>query len=172
MSSFETFASVTQGLTGTAPKTYTASTTDTLATVVTSGYLTDQAAILNVGDILTITHDDGAGGQAVVTGYVTSPSAGVLSFTPGVQGVVNNPLGVAKRVVNNYALAGGAATQTITDASILATDIVLVMVQSTTTAGAYKIHTVPAAGTAAVTFNADPGASVVDYVVFASAYVG
>lgn len=157
------------GQTNTAQKVFAASTNDALATVTTAGYLTDKvtAGVFSLNDVIFLAYDvDGTPGNTV--GYVSTSSAGVYGFTVGIQGVAATSLRLAKKVVANYAIAGGAAAQTITDAAILTTDVILVSVNSVTTAGAYMRLSITNAGTATVTFNADPGASVVDYVLYAT----
>jgi hypothetical protein len=59
---------------------------------------------------------------------------------------------------------GGSTLSTITDSTIKSTDIVIVQVQSYTTA-AYVLSVLPGNGSAAVTFNVAPGASTIQYIV-------
>ncbi len=58
MSDFQTFANVTGGLSGTASEIFTAVTTDALATVLTTGYLSDLTAIVKTDDVFILRHDD------------------------------------------------------------------------------------------------------------------
>jgi len=171
MSTFDTFSNVSQALVGTAPAIFVATTPDVLGTVTASGYLTDlcvtdgNAAPLKTGDIIFLNYDsDGTPGWTA--GYVTNPSTGVYNFVQGIQGVVPGLL-LAKKVVNGASFAGGAAAQTITDAAILTTDVV--MVSTNTSANAVSLQKiVPGAGSIALTFSADPGAGTCDYVVYAT----
>lgn len=61
-------------------------------------------------------------------------------------------------------VAGAAAAVTITDPAIVATDVVIVQVQSSANA-AYVIKSVPGTGSVVVTLDAAPGASVLQYIV-------
>lgn len=60
--------------------------------------------------------------------------------------------------------AGGSASATITDASITAADVVIVQVQSSANAE-HVLKVLPGAGSATVTLSADPGVSVLQYIV-------
>jgi len=89
MSNFETFTNLTGGLPGTAPRIFSASTTDNLAAVETAGYLNDRGAKGQIAaqDILIINISDGdVANQKVYFGYVTNPSAGVYTWNFGFQG--------------------------------------------------------------------------------------
>lgn len=82
MSNFQTYAPVTAGLTGTAPQIWIAVTTDSLATVITAGYIADKVASgeTKVRDVWFITYADGAGGVGVASFVVTSTSSGSFVY--------------------------------------------------------------------------------------------
>lgn len=68
-----------------APSLYTYGTADTLATCDTSGYFSDAADILKVGDIIMVVTTTG---PAAGTGYVNSNTRD-LAASPPVRGVVD-----------------------------------------------------------------------------------
>lgn len=83
MSSFLTISQATEGLPGTAPRLFTASSNDDVAAITTAGYMSDvvTAGRVNVGDILYIRYDvDGTPGTA--TYIVTATSGGSLVAYP------------------------------------------------------------------------------------------
>jgi hypothetical protein len=61
-------------------------------------------------------------------------------------------------------VAGAAAAVTITDSAIVATDVVIVQVQSSTSV-AHVVKSVPGTGSVVVTLSDIPGASVLQYIV-------
>jgi hypothetical protein len=58
MSNFSTFGRVSEGLAGTAPDVWTASTPDDLATITASGYLNDKSHQIKANDIMFINYSD------------------------------------------------------------------------------------------------------------------
>lgn len=58
MSNFSSLAQISEGLNGTAPNIYVASTEDNLATITGVGYLNDLSAKIKKNDILYINYDD------------------------------------------------------------------------------------------------------------------
>jgi hypothetical protein len=72
------------------------------------------------------------------------------------------PFNVVAAGKSNF--AGGSASATITDAAITATDVVIAQLQSSANAESV-IKVLPGSGSATVTFSANPGASVISYIV-------
>ncbi len=58
MSNFQSLGLVNAGLPGTAPQIFLASTSDSLGTITTAGYLNDQSARVKEGDFFFINYDD------------------------------------------------------------------------------------------------------------------
>lgn len=58
MSNFSSLAQISEGLNGTAPNIYVASTEDDLATITTAGYMNDLSAKIKANDVLYINYDD------------------------------------------------------------------------------------------------------------------
>lgn len=58
MSNFQTFALITEGNTSTAPNHFVASTSDSLATVLAAGYMTDLAAKVKLNDLIWVNYAD------------------------------------------------------------------------------------------------------------------
>ena len=71
------------------------------------------------------------------------------------------PFTVVKVATANHA---GSVNATITDSAILATDTVMVQLK-TSTNDASVVKCAAATGSAVIKFNADPGASVISYIV-------
>lgn len=94
MSSFLTISQATEGLAGTAPRLFTASTNDNLAAIVTAGYMADIVASgrVNVFDILFINYDvDGT--EASGTFIVTATSGGSLASYSSSSNAALNSIG-------------------------------------------------------------------------------
>lgn len=72
------------------------------------------------------------------------------------------PFNVVASGKSNF--AGGSATATITDAAITATDVVIVQIQSSANLEPV-VKVLPGTGSATVSFLADPGVSVLQYIV-------
>lgn len=96
MSNFGTINQVTQGLAGTAPIVWCASTADSLATITTAGYLNDIAVTLKNNDLFLINYSDTSTfplgessvfGQFLVsisganTSLVTAPALGIPALS-------------------------------------------------------------------------------------------
>lgn len=78
MSNFETYTPLTGGFQGTNPAWFSASTEDSLATVITAGYIADKVATgeTKVRDIWIITYSDGGGSVGTALFIVTATSNG------------------------------------------------------------------------------------------------
>ena len=89
MSNFETLALITEGNISTAPNTFVASTTDSLGTITTAGYMTDkgEAGIVKANDLLYINYSDtsvfplNVGESAVFGVFQVTYSTGVWSLS-------------------------------------------------------------------------------------------
>lgn len=58
MSNLETFTPIVEGIAGTAPTLFSASTTDNLATITAVGYMNDRSAQIKANDIVYINYSD------------------------------------------------------------------------------------------------------------------
>ena len=75
------FVTVCASKAGNAPSMYLYKTSDTQATVNTSGYFNDLSSVLSVGDIIFVYSTDSTG--SLVVTYVNSNSSGVVDVTDG-----------------------------------------------------------------------------------------
>jgi hypothetical protein len=169
MSNFETWGVVTQGLMGSAPARFIASTTDAFATIIAAGYMNDKYKEIKANDKVEINYLDASTfpvnvGEAAIYGVFH------VQYDP----ILNNwnliPEVPAGNTIANYGLhsalysnAGGSATTTFNDASINPNSVVIARWQSS--ANAVKVETVlPGNGTITVVSSADPGVSVLEYI--------
>jgi hypothetical protein len=169
MSNFQTFGTVTDGLEGSAPARFLASTTDTLAAMLVAGYLNDKKKIVKANDILDVNYLDTS-----TFPLNTGEAALFASFTVQYDPVLGNWNMVLKSNVSTsisafgvhaatYSNAGGSATTTITDSSISPNSVVNARWKSS--ANAVTIETVlPGNGTLTIVSTGDPGVSVLDYI--------
>lgn len=87
MSNFQTLALITEGNTSTAPSHFVASTTDSLATMLVAGYLTDLAAKIKPNDIIWVNYSDlstfplDTGMSATLGQFVVSYGSSAWSMT-------------------------------------------------------------------------------------------
>ena len=58
MSNFGSFGQVTEGLPGTAPNIFVASSPDSLGTITAAGYLNDQSSRIKQNDVFYINYSD------------------------------------------------------------------------------------------------------------------
>ncbi len=178
MSNFLEFYTLNQGMPDTAQRIYVASTNDTLNVATAANYLNDKVYTTNnsvadtyiyngplqANDILFLAYDlDGTPGFTV--GYVDAVSETEFNFVVGIQGLTIPS--VPKKIVKGATDAGAGATITITDADVLTTDVIVVSVDSMTTPESMLSYTA-GNGSFTVTFAGAPGASVIDYIVYAS----
>ncbi len=75
------FVTVCASKAGNAPSMYLYKTSDTQATVNTSGYFDSLSSVLSVGDIIFVYSTDSTG--SLVLTYVNSNSGGVVDVTDG-----------------------------------------------------------------------------------------
>ena len=162
MSNFQTFGYVTGGMQGTNPAIFTAVTVDTLAAIQVVGYLNDLGDKVKANDVFFVNYLDtstfplGEVSQfammRVVGDVTTNLSLVPYSFNSGLR-------------VQKFNYAGGSATATIPDAAVTAAMVVLAVIESSANPVAIEKVT-PGAGQVTVLMSADPGASVINYVVF------
>jgi hypothetical protein len=160
MSNFETFTPYTQGLAGTAPMKFVASTTDSLATILAAGYLNDLTDKVKANDSIDINYADTSVSPTVIT--ATYGTFQVVVSGGNTSLVQHNGIHAAK-----YTNAGGSATVSITDSAITTSSVVVAAIQSS--ANAVTIEKVtPGSGTLTVLCSGDPGASVISYIATAN----
>ena len=169
MSNFQTFGAVTEGLEGSAPARFIASTTDSLATIIAAGYLNDKQKIVKANDVFDINYSDGSVfplniGESSLFGSFGvqyDPGLGNWNLIPKSSTQINiAAYGVHSAVYTN---AGGSATATITDATISPNSVVIARLQSS--ANPVIVQTVqPANGSVTIVFSGDPGSSVIEYI--------
>jgi len=170
MSNFESLSLITEALIGSAPSRYTASTTDSLATILAAGYLNDLNKKLKANDRFDINYADTSAfplntGEAAIFGSFTvqyDPVAANWNLIPlaAPQSIISS-LGVYSALYNN---GGGSATTTITDSEVNSNSVILARWKSSATSA--RVETVlPANGSFTVLSSADPGVSVLEYIV-------
>lgn len=173
MSNFETFALITEGNISTAPSFFSASTEDSLATMLVEGYMDDKGeqGIVKQNDRVAINYADESvfplnTGEAAIYGEFRvnyNPNNGTWSLLA----TAATPSGIGALGVYSaqYTNAGGSATTTIVDDSINANMVVIAF--WATSANAVSVYTVsPGNGTLTVVSSADPGASKLSYMAF------
>lgn len=169
MSNFESLALVTEGLVGSAPCRFVASTVDSLATLMGAGYLNDINKKIKANDRFDINYADTSvfplnTGEASVFGSFSvqyDPVANNWNLIPlAVQQSLIAALGVHSALYSN---PGGSATTTISDVDISANSVVVARWKSS--ANSARVETVlPSAGSLVVVSSTDPGASVLEYI--------
>ena len=129
MSNFQTFALITEGNISTAPSKFIASTTDSLATILVAGYVTDLAAKIKANDVISINYADlsvfplstgeSASYAEFVVGYASSawsltqvPSSAFKSASVAITAVEFNGMYVAPKLL---VAAPGAGYQIVLD---------------------------------------------------------
>ena len=169
MSNFESLSLVTEGLVGSAPCRFVASTTDSLATMLAAGYLNDINKKIKANDRFDINYADTSAfplntGEAAVFGSFAVQYDPALSNWNLVQLSVPQSLIAALGVHSaNYSNGGGSATTTISDSEISANSVVIARWKSSATSA--RVETVlPSAGSLVVVSSADPGVSVLEYI--------
>ncbi len=170
MSNFGSFGLVTDGLPGTAPQAFVASTPDSYALITAPGYMNDQSHRIKANDKVAVNYNDTSafplniGESAILVDLIVQfdPTSGDYSLVPpaAASNDVISSLGVHSAVYNN---AGGSATVTFSDASITPSSIVIARWKSSD--NDVIVETVLAGnGTLTVVSNTDPGASVLEYI--------
>lgn len=169
MSNFGTFGLVSDGLPGTAPQLFVASTPDSYAAITAPGYMNDKQKEIKANDRLYINYLDssvfplstGEGAILATLRVQYNPTSGNWSLIPDVSSNLNTiaALGVhSARYVN----AGGSATTTFADSAITSNSIVVARWEAS--ANAVSVNTViPSNGSLTVVSTGDPGASTLEY---------
>lgn len=80
MSNFQSFGQVSEGLPGTAPNLFQASTSDNLATITAAGYLNDKSSIVKANDIFFVNYSDTSTFPLNV-GEVSSAASFLVSYS-------------------------------------------------------------------------------------------
>jgi hypothetical protein len=169
MSNFESLSLVTEGLVGSAPCRFVASTVDSLATILAAGYLNDINKKIKANDRFDINYADTSSfplnvGEASVFGSFAvqyDPVAGNWNLVQlSVQQSIIAALGVHSA---NYSNGGGSATTTVTDSEINPNSVVVARWKSSVNSA--SVETVlPGTGSLTVVSTADPGVSVLEYI--------
>lgn len=169
MSNFQTFGAVTEGLEGSAPARFIASTVDNLAAMLVPGYLNDKSKIVKANDIIDVCYADtstfplNTGEAALFASFAVQydPTLGnwnMILKTSSITGIA--AYGVHSATYSN---AGGSATTTVNDSSITINSIVLARWKSS--ANPVVVQTVaPGNGSFVVVSSGNPGASVLEYI--------
>lgn len=170
MSNFSSLTLVSETLVGTAPSVFSGSTPDSLATILAAGYLNDIYRQVKANDIFEINYAD-TSLFPLNTGEASIYSRFRVQYDP----VANNwnliqtsvpqsiiaALGVHSASYNN---GGGSATTTITDSEVSPNSVVIARWKSS--ANSVQVETVlPGSGVLTVVSSADPGVSVLEYIV-------
>lgn len=85
MSAFSTLVPLTQGISGTAPSVWSASTADSLATITTAGYLNDLGSLVKANDVFYVNYLDTStfplGENSVLAQFYVTKSGSNVSLT-------------------------------------------------------------------------------------------
>lgn len=169
MSNFQSLSLVTEGLVGSAPCRFVASTTDSLATLLGAGYLNDINKKIKANDRFDINYSDSS-----VFPLNIGEASVFASFAVQYDPIANNwnliQLSVPQSLISalgvhsaNYNNGGGSATTVISDSEINANSVVIARWKSSATSA--SVETVlPANGSLTVVSTADPGVSVLEYI--------
>ncbi len=153
MSKFGTISPISEGLPGTAPQVFVASTVDNLATITATGYLDDLGDLVKQNDVFYINYSDTS---VQPLGGVSGGEAATLGeFYANVSGGHMN-------LVNALTALGQAAAKAVTDntkPSVASVD---------GTAGTYTIGDILLAGDTNGSIGADSGYNVNNLVQYAS----
>ena len=155
-----------------------ASATDAIATVTAADYFADVVYDLAVGDLIFIDASDADGIYLVDAVDRDAGTVSVVSYGPaGAVGTANiqaNAVTLAKlasgitpshivKYAAEYTTTGGSASEAITVAGVLATDLVFVQVKNDGTNNRTVLQAAATLNTITVTFSGDPGADLVLY---------
>lgn len=169
MSNFQTFGAITEGLEGSAPARFIASTTDSLAAMLVAGYLNDKAKIVKANDVIDVNYLDASNfplnvgeSSLFLSFYVQyDPTLGNWNMIPKVVPLLNiAAYGVTS---DTYSYAGGSTAVTVIDSSINPNSVVIARWQSSANASIIK-SVLPGNGLFTVVTSVDPGASVLEYI--------
>jgi hypothetical protein len=170
MSNFESLALVTEGLNGSAPCRFIASTADSYSQLLAAGYLNDISRKVKQNDRFDVCYNDAStfplnvGESALFASFSVQydPVLGNWNLVPAASNVVG--LGAYGVHSAKYAYAGGSASFVVSDPAINPNSVVVGRFQSS--ANAVGLLTVlPGNGQISVVASADPGASVFSYIV-------
>lgn len=168
-SPFETIGIVSDGITGTAPTLYSASTVSTFAQVTAAGFGNPLYKFIKANDIFFINYLDNSvfpldtGESSVYGEFIVQydPVLNNYNFIPrGSQSSGISAYGVHSSLYSN---AGGSVTTVVSDAAINVNSVVVARWQSSANASIIKT-VLPGNGTLTVVSSADPGVSVLEYV--------
>lgn len=155
-----------------------ASATDAIATVTAADYFADVVYDLAVGDLIFIDASDADGIYLVDAVDRDAGTVSVVSYGPaGAVATANiqaNAVTLAKlasgitpshivKYAAEYTTTGGSASEAITVAGVLATDLVFVQVKNDGTNNRTVLQAAATLNTITVTFSGDPGADLVLY---------
>lgn len=150
MSNFGSLAQVSEGLQGTAPNIFVASTVDNLAAITTAGYLNDQKARVKQNDVFYINYSD-TSSFPLNTGEAATLGEFYVNYSGGNWSLVNALTGL-----------GQAAAKAVTDntkASVASVD---------GTAASYTVGNFLVAGDTNGSIGADSGYNVNNILQYAS----
>lgn len=171
MSNFETLGLVTEGNISTAPNIFYASTVDSLAQLLTAGYLNDVQKKFKANDIIYVNYLDSSvfpldTGEAALKATFTvsyDPSANNWNLVQSASTVTG--IGAYGLRSTRFTNAGGSATTTVVDSQINPNMVILAAWQAS--ANAVSIEKVtPGVGQFVVLSSGDPGASTLTYLAF------
>jgi hypothetical protein len=169
MSNFESLSLVTEGLVGSAPCRFVASTVDSFATITAAGYLNDINKKIKANDRFDINYLD-TSAFPLNTGEASVFGSFQVQYDPVAANWNLLPLSVPQSVIAslgvysaNYSNGGGSATTTITDTNISVNSVVVARWKSSVNSA--RVQTVaPANGSLVVVSSTDPGVSVLEYI--------
>ena len=150
------------GLVGVEPKFDYILTDDTVAEVLTTGYLNhpvDNGYSFSQGDIVCVITQASPTARKKAGMYQVDHAASNWSLIP----LESSPL----LVMAQYTTVGGAAAEAITIDGVLATDLADVQVVDNGTANVSVLQAACTANTLTVTFSGDPGADcIINYWIY------
>lgn len=176
MSNFSSLDLVTETLVGTAPSIFVASTPDSLATLLSAGYLNDIQKKIKATDKFYVNYSDASvfpldTGEAALQATFTvnyDPAAGNWNLIQSASTVTG--IGAYGLRSTRYTNAGGSATTTIVDSQINPNMVILAAWQAS--ANAVSIEKVtPGVGQFVVLSSGDPGASTLTYIAYTPSVV-
>lgn len=117
MSNFKTFAQTLQGQAGTASVRYSASTSDSLATILAAGYMDDKSHVVKANDIIEINYADTTVLPAQITAiygqFMVVASGSNLNLVVYPNSLVVGALVTKDVTITSAALAGAAQVSII-----------------------------------------------------------
>lgn len=171
LSDFTSLNLIDSTLKGTAPQRFQASTAQTLAVILSAGYLNNISKKIKANDIFEINYLDNSTfplntGEAALYGEFKVQYDPVLENWNLIP-VSNVQEGIAAFGVHSatYSNAGGSTTITIPDANITPNHVVIARFQSSANASIVKT-VAPGNGQIVMVVTANPGVSVVEYIAF------